>query len=261
MRLQQYLITEGRSKDIPNYTVDKLLRKNCMDAVNSYRKGNGIFRGVDGGGQYLFVNPSVGKPRKSRNTQNYYTLMVDNSPKWKGYPKRSQSLICTTNSDVANSYGNPYAVFPYDGAKIGVCPDVDFWASFEQTGVTSASAMNQIISELYTEIDNETFMPKTYKDMLKGFKEIDTYYKDKKDVFNSIIHKNYSNYNIWIKKYNGDMKDTFEKTLDPVKNDFRLLNLGDRIGCNDCEVWVSSACVLVHRDEADMFAFNAVNPE
>jgi len=79
----------------------------------------------------LKIDPSTGI-RQSQNTSNYYTELMDHSPYFEGWPKRSRSLICSLNFGRANSYakysdGETYAVFPGRGVKVAVCPGEDIW--------------------------------------------------------------------------------------------------------------------------------------
>jgi hypothetical protein len=59
---------------------------------------------------------------------------MDNSPDFASYPKRSRSLICTTDDVNAEGYadsgakrGRVYAIFPVDGTTIAFCPKSDIW--------------------------------------------------------------------------------------------------------------------------------------
>jgi hypothetical protein len=65
--------------------------------------------------------------RKSKDTSNWYTLIIDNHPKYKNYPKRSKSLICTNNIETADEFGTPMAIIPFNDAKIGVVNAPDIW--------------------------------------------------------------------------------------------------------------------------------------
>ena len=68
--------------------------------------------------------------RKSANTFNHYTIWMDNHSSWEAYPKRSKSLICSTDSDYARGFGSVKLIIPADKNKIGVCSDSDLWESF-----------------------------------------------------------------------------------------------------------------------------------
>jgi len=92
---------------------------------------------------YTILNPKIEK-RKSRNTANFYTLMMENLSQWRKFPKRSNSLICTTDYYKARMYGTAYRVIPIDlNAKFGVCPEEDIWESFD---VDSVQSFNHLIT-------------------------------------------------------------------------------------------------------------------
>ena len=104
-----------------------ILAEHCSDAYQTARTP--IWRGTGRNkAEIMMLDPSTGT-RRSENTTNYYTMLMDNSPYMKGFPKRSNSLICTTRRKVAESYGNgkAYAIFPYNGTKIAICPGSDLW--------------------------------------------------------------------------------------------------------------------------------------
>jgi hypothetical protein len=67
--------------------------------------------------------------RSSQNSSNWYTLILDNHPKFKDFPKRSKSLICATKYKIADNYGggNVIAVIPFNSAKIGWINAPDIW--------------------------------------------------------------------------------------------------------------------------------------
>ena len=126
-----------RLYEIENNDLD-LLKKYKAEvnfAIEKYKKYNfAIFRGSKTYNQskVMFSNPASRiEPRKSAmNIGNYYTLWMDNNPEWAEYPKRSKSLICTSCSAFANWYGFVKVVIPLVNTKIGVCPEIDIWKSF-----------------------------------------------------------------------------------------------------------------------------------
>jgi hypothetical protein len=76
---------------------------------------------------YAMTDSSKGK-RVSQNTSNFYTLILDNHPGRKQFPKRSASLICTTSERTARGYDNhPLRVIPGNAAKIGFVNEPDMW--------------------------------------------------------------------------------------------------------------------------------------
>lgn len=58
---------------------------------------------------------------------NHYTLLMNNLPSWSEYPKRTH--ICSNVYFRFNQ--NVFRVIPFNGAKIGICPNDDIQAPFE----------------------------------------------------------------------------------------------------------------------------------
>lgn len=114
-----------------NETV-RLLNEHCSESVSMIYKP--LWRGMSNHTQpVVVVDPSSGE-RKSQNTTNQYTMLMDHCPGYDGWPKRSKSFICSTDAVNASVYsssrqgvGGTYALFPFDGVKIAVCPLDDMW--------------------------------------------------------------------------------------------------------------------------------------
>ena len=70
--------------------------------------------------------------RTAANTNNWYALWIDNSPKWKDFPRRLNSYICTTSIITAGGYGSTFIVIPFDTANIGMVPSDDMWGGFSK---------------------------------------------------------------------------------------------------------------------------------
>jgi len=107
-----------------------LLVQHCSESLLNAKTP--IWRGMADHNQLaVYINTS-NSVRKSENTSNQYTLLMDNSPFFARFPKRSKSLICSTSDRIASgfTYGSDiYAMFPYNGTPIGICPAFDMWHS------------------------------------------------------------------------------------------------------------------------------------
>jgi hypothetical protein len=127
----KYEVFEKNGKANDNFAK---IEGRCSDALEACSNGKMIFRGTRINTlPVMLVDPSASQ-RKSANTENYYTLLIDNLPSWQNYPKRSKSLICSTSRHVAELFsqdndknGGVYIVLPFNGAKIGICPQRDIW--------------------------------------------------------------------------------------------------------------------------------------
>jgi hypothetical protein len=121
------------ASDIYNFLSEK-----CPIAVSSPIN---IYRGINTVHvNKLIYGDSRTIERVSANTENYYTLIIDNFlPEWNRYPKRSKSFICTSDLDDASCYGTVYQVYPLNNPLVGVCPTSDFWNAFENLNLGSFS--------------------------------------------------------------------------------------------------------------------------
>lgn len=135
LTFKQYIIERykerSRQQKLSVAAAISMIEKECGD----YLKSPGfprIYRGAGTTHEAGFADSNEGEARKAANTVNYATLWMDNHPDWEGFPKRSRSFICSSNEHYAASYGVLYRVFPFDDAKIGVCPGNDLWQSFEE---------------------------------------------------------------------------------------------------------------------------------
>ena len=143
-----YTGKEARGVDIDNDTLLKYLKGDYSDSINNFKNGRLIYRGVDKEFDKRLYKPSVGG-RISANTSNFVTLLVDNLDSWKQYPKRSKSLICSTDWSISEIYGPVFIVLPKNGSKIGVCVEDDFWYSFKSIKDETVDSINKFFVLLF----------------------------------------------------------------------------------------------------------------
>lgn len=210
--------------------------------------------------------------RQSSNTSNYYTLIMDNSEKWKDYPKRKNSVVCSLN----DSYmGNDYRVIPlnnyddilkkynintFSNPKWGVCPTIDLWDSFhismKEIGIWNENldTINFDFNEIYKNLNhNKSLEEKDYsylKIQLSSIKidKIKNAIRDREgirannSIFDIIENKNNIKMNDW------SLYDIYEYILDPVKNGFKIEtydNLKKYSFKKDNEVWTNTPVLYI----------------
>ncbi len=253
MKFLKY-INESRSKFISNEEVKNLLHNECSDALKAFYKGKKLFRGYYDNKDYaLSIDPKSGKPRKSAYTgSNYYTLLMDNLASWKKYPKRSQSVICSTSYTKAKEYtfsNNVYFVFPYNGSKFGVAPNDDIFTSFKMYDryqiMGTGRKFNTFLKDFLSISGNNT--DKDWNTLLKAFKKY-----DKLRVYDdNILDFDIMQFDEFTKKeYNGSLLNTFNRLMNPQKNDFRLTKDINTIPA-EREVWTDGKCVMILMQEFD----------
>jgi hypothetical protein len=258
MRFVQHL-TEGRTEAIQIDDARDIVDKKCKKAVKQFKNGNTIYRGVYlDGANYAYINPKKGSPRESAYAgHNYYTLLIDNLKEWKKFPKRSRSIVCSTDRAKAEDYGgsrNTYIVLPYDGAKIGVCPSDDIFYSFRtwsKAGISDGRNFNWHMHNMFNKIyefngraDKDW---RTLQDAIQFVQEnmedpsldplVQTFYKDMK----------------WIaRSWKGTVMKTLEYLMSPKENRFQLKTIGQTIPTG-VEVWTDSEAILVRREFIEAF--------
>jgi hypothetical protein len=208
------------------------LLKNCKNSLKST-----LWRGYgkEMADEYLFIDPSK-SVRVSANTANYYTLFMDNDPSWKAFPKRSRSIIGATNLERINHWPTIYRVYPYNGAKIGVCPSDDIWTSFDAH--IMLSDINSAISDLTGE------HPQTYKELLKAFKQIDMF-KYEPEFWNEHQWQKNILKSMGYFKSDKSFYQVYKKYMDPKENGFYLE--GSNYQTNSVyEFWTDSPCIMLN---------------
>ena len=255
MRLNNYL-NEDRSKSLTMTQALDFLNEKCSTALRESDKNNCIYRGVNSNYDAIVIDPkNVKKKRISANTTNYYTLLMDNSSSWKQYPKRSESIICSTDICNADSYGILYEIFPLDGAKIGVCSDEDVWDSFKNlslsmdffnTYLTSILNIKNVHGRLEYPKGNMNNFDSSFSVLKSACKEFDTNVGVVSDWREQIKYMvdSYTSKNIMkiLKSYKGNLLNTLNTKLSPAKNGFKLAKIGDTLPKNR-EAWTDSVSI------------------
>jgi hypothetical protein len=265
IRLKQLIsIDEAiRSKLIRKDTANKFIQKYCTTSLHKHTQGINIYRGRGPSTDSLIINPKQSE-RKSRNTNNIYTSLIDSSTNWKDYPRRSRSIIATINILAADAYGQTYSVFPVNGSKIGICSNNDFWLSFKyiknRFGIRSMGDFNEKLDEFFNrlKLTIEEGTGKYIRDNISSTSPdnintiLDKYQSALTDNVFEIMVSDYNNSVLdkQLVKYldsGGKFREFFDEILDPVKNEFELttienFTLDDKY---DREVWTDAISVMV----------------
>lgn len=136
--LEEAIISKWDVKDTSVKKAVEYLNANCKDGLKAIKNNGVLFRGsnlyTEKG--FAIIDSSKGA-RTSRDSNNMYQLMMDNSVALNAFPKRTHSLICTTDANIAASYGNVNIIIPIDGTQLALADTNDFFN-------------NQIRSNLYS---------------------------------------------------------------------------------------------------------------
>lgn len=154
----------------------ELMKKHASDAMWMLETKRPIYRGI---GRKITDDISIADPSKSErvssNTMNYYTIILDNHPEMKDFPKRSKSFIASTNimraaGYASDEYNQLYVLIPFNGVKIGIVPEEDIWdvtVNFlgQKIGIEEMNTSFDTLDVLSRSIDDiETFAEKIKND-------------------------------------------------------------------------------------------------
>jgi hypothetical protein len=245
-RLKNFLLEEfdpigRRTKVISFEDAKNIIETKCTDVLNFYRKSNTyIYRGTSSG-NILHLDTRGKEERESRSIQNYYTLIINNDPSWKKFPKRQ--IICST---WMAAYGKiSYLVFPINGSKIGICSKNDIWYSFDRI----MSMRDRSVSLFFDELDRcfkkyANMNVKTYNDLKKACGIVDNKLNDYKEVIFEFINydefKKYGMFNTLLNIFSPKSFDVVStKTLNKLKE--------------KREVWMDTECILINVGMVDLF--------
>jgi hypothetical protein len=223
---------------------------NLKSAIWQYKKGNAIFRGIgrDYDGLALIARPSSYN-RPAANTTNFTNAFVSGDSSWSAFPKRNNSLICTTGLD--GGYGNTYVVLPFGDPMIGICPDADFWISFRKTLRSNMiSSFNRTIVKMMSATKRPDMKFDSYPDVVAGCKEIEHEITIGNIDTRMISYELFGNY-----KPGDSFLEYIRDILDPSNNDFELRKLSTNFDLDfnaDNEVWTSADCLLINKNNADI---------
>jgi hypothetical protein len=252
MNFKQFLIEakhKKRSHKTSALEAIDFIKMNCSEITKQYKnRGKRIYRGILNA-QYkddFLYGDSETSVRKSRNTKNYYTLIMDNSSQWENFPKRSKSFVCSSGSNYASDFGYVFVAFPVDGTDIGICPTFDLWGASEKKhkGVDYDGINSLLFNFAHTnnvKIDDSNYQ--RFKDSLNALgKKI----KNAPPVTNNFKHYERDFKNKLIKNAD-DLMGYLETVFSPEK--FELQNTKNFNPPADRELWFSGKCIFVANRE------------
>ena len=270
MRLTQYLTEfqniedqEGsRVKKIKQNQAIDVVKSKCKKALNDYRQGRYIQRYARHAVAipYGFLDASKLPNRLSRNSFNYYTLIINDDPTWKGFPKRQ--IICSYREVNRPPIQNPgeFVIFPFDGVKVGFCPTQDIWDSFSvlKTIGISANRYNNFIGKMLNQGVNGKPYDKSLPQFKKACKQTDEWFKSLggveyvKEVLPDL------NRSLQTLKYYPISGNDYYKSVVSIYNpsNFKLGTPGSYKGSEMDEAWFDGPALFINAYEVQEFVDN-----
>lgn len=219
-------ITEDWRTTISLDEAVQLVATHCRDSL----KAQPIYRGIDiDSPQSAYTLHGESGGRKSANTSNHYTVILDHVLTPLGYPKRSASSICSTDMYRASEYGYVYRIYPYDGVKIGVCPHEDMFYTTVHVPQNGTSAqVNRI---------NRAFM--------------DSYVSA--ESFDKLVETCVTKQCFLFGETEEEIKKNLEKYYSPAETGFELHTTADFHSLPRREVWIGGKVIAVRNTFGDDF--------
>lgn len=255
--LLENTIKDGEAMSIPELV--EFAKKNCSDFIKS--NGNSfMFKGWKKDRKSGLYSPSATE-RKSANTSNFYTRLLDTNPANKDWPLRSRSFICSTSISTASGYSNGgdslTMIIPVNGTKVGVVGQNDIWSvafDFHFLGVKAfIQDVNEALGSLGLKAENMTYADINIHTFSKfPIKKIRLVFNECFETGPTLPSK--------IRKVNEMEDDEYltalVKSLKEVytykmNNGFELVTKGPNI--RDSETWFSGDCLVINASDGEEF--------
>ncbi|CAG7579810.1 MAG: hypothetical protein SLAVMIC_00105 [uncultured marine phage] len=227
-----------------------------------------LSRGAQVNRQFSTIDPK-GKMRGSKNTSNEYTNLMDNIlDSWGGYPRRSESLIMSTDFIRKN------IMIPFKGSMVGICPSDDLWWSFKGLNGMVMDDFNRNFLKTFDIDMDDLSNPPSKEDLMKinldesmRLCKLDTEKTGSRFMGQDGTCKLVNN--IWSKLEQGSevkisLYEFLDFILDPNRNDFRLIRSEDfqsldkdRYFKKEC--WSDGKFLTVNKDSYNWFLNKVIN--
>jgi len=206
---------------------------------------------------------------------------MDNAEQWKGYPKRSESVICSNDKVFTAQYGIlwdeedddfdvvdgliTHIVIPFDNTTWGISPNDDVWFSYtpEELGVSSLAEFNIVLSEAISYLiqistqSGRSIKINTLDDLKKELEKID--YADVEKVSRVLKYKRNPPHHptiidniidkLSISKNSTEALSAIMDSLSPDRFSLQTYSKGGlNFTSQTQECWSDGECLLIRRD-------------
>lgn len=242
----------------------EIIDKHCHNAKWMLENDRPIWRGDVSRNFHKSINStgyvtvdSMLTTRESQNTVNYYTVLLDNLPAYKDFPKRSKSFVASTNKFKANFYGDACAIIPYDDAKIGIVGENDMWdiriplfgkPMFLENISRKFAQVRSRMETIPGMIDQKSSIWEFFQTLEKLINEQDAYALEfMADVFKHGTNS-YSFYKKFLSK--KPLMELLNEALGPQNTGMKSVTSKDQDALFDSsEVWVSGKMLFIRDSE------------
>lgn len=224
-------------KNIGKDDVVNIIKEKCSDFLKNENRPT-IYRGSNNGGNCYILNTSY-TSRKSAHTNNSYTVVLDKTLT-NDYPKRSQSIICSTWDHKASKYGDVNVIFPCNGCKIGDVGKDDIWyakyyKSFELKNFSG------VITEFRDDLNHDIDNINTINDVIDIIKELWQYELDELKCFTPLPYDE----DMDDDEIHNQIKDNLEKYISPKNLGFTAYKSSTVKNSKDHELWIGGEMISI----------------
>ena len=267
MKIVKYFkLFESRTAQITDKEFVMLVKDNCKEYLANPKYMQRMKE--DFNGEYSYIDPKqhVRRPLMKNGggvVSAHHTLLMDNLPSWKSFPKRSESLIGSLKFNEDHAFGQRcYLVIPYDGARFGLAPCSDLWGSYCEVGDMKYEFDNLITKRL-TDLG---VSEKSYAAMMKDLQHwYDDYLirehnkESKRNLYFSYIDNIFMNFS---SDGIGSVEEGFDKYFAPQKfssrvgagaKEFKSVEYNGLVSDDKREFWTDSRCLLVYLEDFGHF--------
>lgn len=238
----------------------KFIRDNCADSLWMFENASPIWRGERHlasilGSDGVAVIDTTKSKRSSQNTGNWYTVILDNHPAYAEYPKRSQSLICTTRHSVAKTYGvsKVMAIIPFDTAKIGWVNARDIWDKSVNIDGSRESLLG--MNDLFVALEDHGLDDDSWESFVKFSNYLKTDEALRAEVAKELpsIGVESKNIEAWLNDFAGKIREAYAdmnlekytpKTIQSIKGVFGGVDDNNKA----FELWVGGKVLCMSQD-------------
>jgi hypothetical protein len=267
-RIQYFKLFESRTARLSDEEFINLAKTKCKDFLASPKYLQRIKASFNG--DYSYINPKLSHRNPLMKDEgsggvfsSHHTLLMDNLPSWKGFPKRTQSIIGSTNFGFDPSFGDHYyCIIPYDGANFAVAPDCDLWNSSCKIS-NNEYKFDDYFSESFSQA---SISDDTYNDMMNDIQKLyDDYLGGKEHQVSGYITRilkqmkedNVKDVRLAFNEYFAPNKFRGLGTKHVGSNGFTLMNYSEISNIQEKdsqgnlikygnEFWTDSECLIVY---------------
>lgn len=178
--------------------------------------------------------------RVSRDCPNWYTLMMDNSKEWEGYPERGKSFICTLgdNESLGAYY---YIVIPNDNSKWGLANVDDIYSCFYNYLGSGPDDFFEFLNYYSNELGLGGISDESYPEMIKDINKLEENITGNNLEKSHFVIQNF----IKVNDYHNLVRK-IKTAMEPEKNGFTLKKYTElKQSQIHRECWTNSPCVFI----------------